>query len=84
MPDFLLKYVPPIWDSLASLPGCTLPILVVHSTADGLFPVQMAHDVVACCGDNAELLIVHGLRHNEPFYKPDISYWGQIVSRIAP
>jgi len=83
VPTFLAPLVPPIWNAEESLPDCNVPVLVVHSTADKLFPVQMAHDVVSWCGENSELLLVHDIGHNEPFYKPDLSYWGQIISRIT-
>lgn len=75
---FLSPLVPDIWNAEDSLPGCGLPVLVVHSTTDGLFPVQMAHEVVSLCGGNAELLLMPGLSHNEPFYNPQLSYWGPI------
>jgi hypothetical protein len=42
----------------------------------------MARDIVSSCGGNAELLLVHGIGHNEPFYKPDLSYWGPIIAWI--
>jgi pimeloyl-ACP methyl ester carboxylesterase len=83
IPAFLSPLVPPIWDAAASLPNCNLPVLVVHSTADGLFPVEMAHSIVSSCGGNVELLLVHGIGHNEPFYKPDLSYWGPIISWLC-
>jgi pimeloyl-ACP methyl ester carboxylesterase len=83
IPAFLSPLVPPIWDTAASLPSCKLPVLVVHSTADGLFPVEMAHNIVSSCAGNVELLLVHGIGHNEPFYKPGLSYWGPIISWLG-
>ncbi len=83
VPKFLSPLVPPIWDAAVSLPNCKLPVLVVHSTADRLFPAQMARDVAGWCGGSAELILVHGSGHNEPFYKPDLAYWGPIISRIV-
>jgi len=83
VPAFLSPLVPPIWDAAASLPACKLPVLVVHSTADGLFPVEMARDIISACGGNAELLLVHGIGHKEPFYKPDLSYWGPIITWLG-
>jgi len=80
LPKFLSPLVPPIWNAQESLPNCLLPVLVVHSTKDWLFPVQMAHDLVNWCGGNAQLLLMPGLGHNEPFYKPQLSYWGPISS----
>jgi hypothetical protein len=43
----------------------------------------MARDIVSWCGENAELLLVRGIGHNEPFYKPDLSYWGPIISWLG-
>jgi pimeloyl-ACP methyl ester carboxylesterase len=80
VPAFLTPLVPPIWNAEDSLPNCKLPVLVVHSTDDWLFPAQMAHDVVSLCGGNARLLLMPGLGHNEPFYKPNVSFWGPICS----
>jgi alpha-beta hydrolase superfamily lysophospholipase len=84
LPAFLAPLVPPIWNAEESLPNCTLPVLVVHSTRDWLFPVQMAHDVVSWCGGDARLLLMPGLGHNQPFYKPTLSYWGPICSFLLP
>jgi pimeloyl-ACP methyl ester carboxylesterase len=59
-------------------------LLVVHGERDGLFPVRMASEVAACCGAESELVVVPNMTHNEPFYKPRLSYWGLIVSRLVP
>ena len=83
IPRSLSRLVPPVWDAAESLPGCKLPVLVVHSTGDRLFPVQMARDLASWCGESAELLIVDGGGHNKPFYNPDLSYWGPIIERIS-
>ena len=78
LPAFLNSWVPPIWAAEKSLTGCRLPILVVHGEKDRLFPVQMAHNLKSICGANAELIIVPGLTHCEPFVEPDLSYWGPL------
>jgi len=83
LPAFLSAPVPPIWDAAASLPNCKLPVLVVHSTVDRFFPVEMAREIVSLCGGNSELPLLHGMGHNEPFYKPDLSYLGPMIFRIA-
>jgi uncharacterized protein len=82
IPAGLSFLVPPIWRAEESLRGCTLPVLVVHGEKDRLFPVQMARDLAARCGPNAELVIVPGVAHTQPFRKPHLSYWGPIVSRL--
>jgi pimeloyl-ACP methyl ester carboxylesterase len=84
LPSRLSFLAPPIWSAQESLRSCSLPVLVVHGEKDRLFPVQMARDLVALCPGPAELLVVPGLAHNQPFRKPHLAYWGPIISRIIP
>jgi pimeloyl-ACP methyl ester carboxylesterase len=82
VPRFLSAFVPPIWDSQEALKNCPIPVVIVHGEKDPLFPVQMAADLASACGDNAELIVVPNLSHNEPFYKPRLSYWNLVISRL--
>lgn len=79
VPGFLEMLVPPIWSSESALRAFNQPVLIVHSTRDRLFPVAMAEQLSNWCGERARLHIVHGLRHNEPFYKAPASYWDPIA-----
>ena len=80
IPGFLSPLVPPIWSAEDSLCNCSLPILIVQGDRDRLFRMQMAHDLVSCCGGRAEFLILPARSHNEPFYHPQMHYWGPILS----
>jgi hypothetical protein len=82
VPRSLAKFVPPIWNVADTLRDCTLPVVIVHGEKDPLFPVRMATELASTCGANAELIVVPNLSHNEPFYKPRLSYWGLIISRL--
>ncbi len=82
VPQFLSALVPPIWNAKEALRDCSLPVIIIHGERDPLFPVQMATDLASICGANAELIVVPNLTHHEPFYKPRLSYWGLIVSRL--
>jgi alpha-beta hydrolase superfamily lysophospholipase len=83
LPRALGFLAPAIWKAEDSLLGCSLPVLIVHGAKDRLFPVRMASELADFCGDDVELLIVPGLRHNEPFRQPRQSYWGEIASRLV-
>lgn len=83
IPPFLFPLVPPVWDSAHPLRASNHRLLLVHSTHDRLFPVSMARDLASCCGSRAQLHIVHGLRHNEPFYKPTRAYWDPIAAFLT-
>ncbi|HEY1500984.1 MAG TPA: alpha/beta fold hydrolase [Acidobacteriaceae bacterium] len=78
MPLVLGPLVPRLWHAEESLAGCTIPILVVHGERDKAFPVEMAAELAACCG--GETMIVPNLRHAEPYYRPQVNYWGPIVA----
>jgi pimeloyl-ACP methyl ester carboxylesterase len=80
IPTFLFPLVPPVWDSTHALRSANHRVLIVHSTRDRLFPVTMARDLASSCGPRADLHIVEGLGHNQPFYKPTRAYWDPIAN----
>jgi fermentation-respiration switch protein FrsA (DUF1100 family) len=83
LPKPLAFLVPPIWNSQDALRTCSIPVLVVHGEKDRLFPVRMAEDLKDACCSPTELVTIPGLSHNEPFYNPQLAYWGQIISRLV-
>jgi uncharacterized protein len=83
LPNRLAFVAPPIWNSLECLRRCPSPLLIIHGGRDRLFPQQMASDLAACCETPAELVIVAGQRHNEPSFRPHLSYWGNIIRRLV-
>ena len=80
IPPFLAPLVPPIWSAQDALCSCHLPILIVQGDRDRLFRMQMAHDLVACCGGRAELLVLPARSHNYPVYHPQPQYWKPIIA----
>lgn len=82
IPRMFESAVPPIWNAEPALRDCTVPVLIVHGEEDGLFPVRMARELAESCASQCRLVIVPGLGHNEPFYRPKTSYWGAIVARF--
>jgi hypothetical protein len=79
-PKALVSLTPPVWSAEDALRSCLVPVLVVHGERDRLFPVSMAQELVALCGSRAELVIVPTVAHNQPFRRPQLSYWETIVS----
>lgn len=82
VPSFFRGVVPHIWRAEKVLQTCKVPVLVVHGEKDRLFPLGMAADLKALCGPRSEINIVPNLSHNEPFYRPDLRYWGLIISHL--
>lgn len=82
VPKAFWPAVPSIWNTEDVLRSCSIPVLIVHGEKDRLFPVRMAEELAEICGSNCELAIVPGASHNDPFYHPRQSYWGEIVARF--
>ena len=71
--------MPDVWHNLRQLNDTTMPVLVVHSDGDQLFPVAMAKRVHEACGESGELIIVSGFAHDGPVYFPTEAYWRPVV-----
>lgn len=76
--------LPPIWGGEAPLRAWRGRVLIVHSARDRSFPVAMAERLAEWGGEKAELVVVPDHAHNEPFYRPRLGYWGEIVKRLVP
>jgi len=68
-----------VWHTARRVGELSVPVLVVHSDGDRLFPVAMAESVVEACGMRGEKIIVRGLDHNEPIFAAPEGYWRAIV-----
>jgi hypothetical protein len=82
-PRALAGLVPPIWHAQSRLAQCRLPVLVVHGEKDRLFPVAMAQELAGWCEPRAQVVVVPGTGHNQPFRKPHLDYWGPIAEWIC-
>jgi pimeloyl-ACP methyl ester carboxylesterase len=84
VPRGLRFAVPAIWEAEVALRNCAVPVLIVHGEKDRLFPVRMARELAAFCGENCELILVPDVSHNEPFQLPRMYYWGSVVRFLLP
>jgi hypothetical protein len=81
MPFWVAQAFPDIWNTVDAVRALRLPVWVVHSDGDRLFPVEMARRIASACIERGELVVVSGLTHNEPYLRPTDAYWGPIVER---
>jgi alpha-beta hydrolase superfamily lysophospholipase len=79
LPRIFTFLLPPIWNTEVALGSCTVPVLIVHSEKDRLFPPRMSSDLARACQSPCELIIVPGLLHNAAWHLPKPSYWSAIV-----
>jgi pimeloyl-ACP methyl ester carboxylesterase len=81
-PNWLTHVVPDVWDTVARVGGLNVPVLIVHSDADDLFPVSMARRVADACGSQGKLIVINGQSHNQPIFVPTATYWQPIVDWV--
>jgi alpha-beta hydrolase superfamily lysophospholipase len=80
LPRRLSFLAPPIWNTEESLCRYSLPVLVLHSEQDRLFPTQMASRLASCNQERTQLSIISDQQHNDPFRCPKRRYWDHVVS----
>ena len=81
-PRWMTHVIPDVWNTVARVCDLNVPVLVVHSDADDLFPVSMARRVADACGSQGKLVVIKGLSHNEPIFAPTATYWQPIVDWV--
>jgi uncharacterized protein len=81
-PRWLTRMVPDAWDTASRVSALEMPVLVVHSDVDGLFPLSMATRVAEACGPRGQLLVISGVSHNAPIFTPTEEYWQPIAEWV--
>jgi pimeloyl-ACP methyl ester carboxylesterase len=81
-PLWVTRLVPDAWDTVHRVSDLEMPVLVVHSDVDGLFPLSMATRVAEACGPRGTLIVINGLSHNAPIFAPTEDYWQPIAEWV--
>jgi alpha-beta hydrolase superfamily lysophospholipase len=79
LPRWLTLLVPDAWPTAKRVNELDIPILVVHSEDDRLFPLSMAEKVMKGC-KQGEQIVVAGYAHNAPIFEAAESYWKPIAN----
>jgi fermentation-respiration switch protein FrsA (DUF1100 family) len=82
IPRWFTRMVADVWATASRVGSLDIPVLVVHSDRDELFPLAMAEQVAEACGERGELIVVKGLQHNAPIFAPTPLYWQPIADWI--
>jgi uncharacterized protein len=82
VPRWLACAVPDVWVTVATMERVQMPVWVVHSDGDRLFPLEMPRRIAKACGSWGELIVVEGLKHNEPYLTAAETYWQPVMERI--
>jgi len=81
-PRWVTRMVPDAWDTVHRVSALEMPMLVVHSDVDGLFPLSMATRVAEACGPRGKMVVINGLTHNAPIFAPTEDYWQPIADWV--
>ncbi len=81
-PRWVTRVVPDAWDTVHRASTIEMPVLVVHSDVDGLFPLSMATRVAEACGPRGTLIVINGVSHNAPIFAPTEEYWQPIAEWV--
>nr|WP_246409221.1 alpha/beta fold hydrolase [Granulicella aggregans] len=92
LPEFairaLAKLLPDVYRTAVSVRQVASPLLIVHSDADELFPVTMAHEIFSAAredeGRRAELFVPRSYAHNDAYLNPVPGYWQPILDFLVP
>ena len=79
---WLTQLGPNVWDTVHQVCELRIPVLVIHSDDDGLFPPSMAKRVAEACGTRGRLIVVRGLLHAAPYFAPTKEYWQPVVDWV--
>jgi alpha-beta hydrolase superfamily lysophospholipase len=80
--SLLARLIPDVWRTTETIPQLDLPILLVHSDGDRLFPVAHSHSIHAAARDS-QFAIPRGFAHNAIYLNPDPAYWQPILDFIG-
>jgi hypothetical protein len=80
--QWMTRVVPNVWDTLHRVCELKIPVLVVHSDEDGLFPLSMAEQVREACESRGKLIVVNGLSHAGPYFTPTEVYWRPVAEWV--
>lgn len=83
VPRICAGVLPAIWSGEAPLRNWGRPVLIVHGERDRSFPVSMARRLAQWCGPGTELVVAEGHRHNEPFQRPRLAFWGPVAEWLT-
>ena len=83
LPKIFRLLMPDAWRTEEMLRGCRLPVLIVHGELDRLFPCTLARDLAAKSSSPCELMVIPGVSHDDPIFRPSLLFWGPVLRRVG-
>ncbi len=81
-PGILAHAMPDWWDNVVAVRQVHVPVLVIHSDADKLVPLEEARRIYAAAGQPKSMTVVHGFPHNGLRRKPSEAWWASVLTFV--
>lgn len=80
IPAWAAPVLPDLWNNVDNIAAVQVPLLLVHSDTDQLFPLAMPRRVFAAANSPKAFIRLHGYQHADGHLKPDGSYWAGVMA----
>ena len=81
-PTWATHIMPDVWNNVRAVARARVPVLVVHSDGDQLFPMAMAESVAVAAGPRARLVRLQGFAHPDGHRTPTEPYWRSVIDLV--
>jgi pimeloyl-ACP methyl ester carboxylesterase len=81
-PGPLLFLLSGVWDNEAAIKAVHVPLLVIHSDADGTIPPAMGAELAAAAPAGALAITVHGYGHDALYETPASGWWTPVLKFV--
>ena len=80
IPKWAAPILPDLWNTVDDISAVHVPVLIVHSDADQLFPMSMPRRIFAAANDPKAFVRVHGYSHEDGHIRPDGTFWAGVMT----
>ena len=80
IPAWAAPVLPDLWNNVDNIASVKVPLLLVHSDTDQLFPLAMPRRIFAAANSPKAFIRLHGYQHADGHLKPDGSYWAGVMA----
>ena len=79
----LLAAMPDWWDNAKAVRQVHVPVLVVHSDADILTPLEQGRRLYAAANPPKQIAVLHGFKHNGLRRDTSDDWWGPVLGFVG-
>ncbi len=80
IPGWAAPILPDLWNTVESIGAVHVPLLIVHSDEDQIFPISMPRRIFSAANEPKAFVRVHGYKHEDGHVRPDGSFWAAVMT----